>query len=194
MIQVGGHLTGVGVGQWHRWKLELVLDLTWVVQIDLVVREGLHLPLVFVVEVHRLRFRVLASGILSSLVNVDPSLEPNVEVPTSPLQFLSSQVLLVGVLKEVEVEEQSFIIKPLEVTLPVVQSLGWEILVLVLVVVHYWALWFSLLILVLQQRDVDERTVEHFVEHVLVWDVSLSFVLETRYVQVGEVLAKLVKA
>ena len=120
MIQVGSHLPGVRVGQWHRWKLELVFNLTWIIQIDLVVREGLHLPLVLVVEVHRLGLRVLSSSVLGSSVNVDPCLEPNVEVPSPPLQLLSSQVLLIGVLKEVKVEEKSLIVKPLEVTLSVV--------------------------------------------------------------------------
>jgi len=91
---------------------DLAVELGVVSNVYLRVGVHLYLPLVFEVEVHGAR---LAFGLC--LVLLHPGLEPNVELPSSSLEFQGSQVLLIRSLLVVEGEEQTLLIQLLEVVL-----------------------------------------------------------------------------
>ena len=168
LIKIVGSFLSIDIRQRRRWQSQFTLYRR-LIQRNLIVVEGLDLPLVLVVEVQYLALGLLLSTtrVLLDYFLLDPGLEADVELPASLLELLGCQELLVGVLHVVEHEKQGFLVEPLKVTLSVVHGCCRKVslrhICWVLTEVHSfinrkWLLWFDDF-LILDQRNVDKRRV-----------------------------------
>jgi len=78
--------------------------------IDVYACVGLCTPLILEIEVYRLGLCLLLTStiVLMSDLLLDPSLEPDVELPSSLLELKSGQILLVSALLVIKGKEQTF--------------------------------------------------------------------------------------
>ena len=113
-------LLRINIRQRCCWQYEFVFDLR-VVHLNLTPIESSNLPFVFKVKVYGFAAALLFATprILLNRFFLNPSLKPDVEFPASLFQLLSSQILLIGLLQVVKCKEQGFVVKPLEVALPI---------------------------------------------------------------------------
>jgi len=109
-----------------------------VIDVDLVSMACFYAPFIFKIKVKSFGSLLLLSttSVLLYKIFLDPSLEANMELPSTLFQLQSSEILLICALLIIKGEEETLNVHPLEVGLPVVHRRSRKVAMNLLLLTH----------------------------------------------------------